>query len=225
MVPLFTLRGIRAAIVAACVIVSAGVSAQAEELLASRLGALLGQERQSLEIVPSAVLSALTAPPRAGAPVVDPNGLNYSADFLAAQPVASGGDQWECLTQALYFEARGESVAGIFAVGEVILNRVDSGRFPASVCSVVNQGTGRQHACQFSFTCDGRSEAINEPAAWNEVGKVARLLLDGAPRELTNGATYYHTRVVNPRWSRTFDRTAEIGSHYFYRENTVTASN
>jgi len=227
MPPLFTPRAIRAALVAACMIVSAGASAQAEELLASRLGALLGQERQSLEIVPSAVLSALTAPPRAGAEpqVTDPNGLNYSDDFLSGQPVAAGGDQWECLTQALYFEARGETVAGIFAVGEVILNRVDSGRFPSSVCSVVNQGTGRQNACQFSFTCDGRSEAINEPAAWEEVGKVARLLLDGAPRELTNGATYYHTRAVNPRWSRAFDRTAEIGSHYFYRENTVTASN
>lgn len=220
-------RSLRAACVAVCLIATGGVAAHSEELLASRLGALLGQERQSLQIVPSAVLTALTAPPRPGAGTTEPavDDLSYSEDFLVAQPAASGGDQWECLTEALYFEARGESVAGIFAVGEVILNRVDSGKFPSSVCAVVNQGTGARYACQFSFACDGQSEAIHEPAAWVEVGKVARLLLDGAPRELTSGATYYHTRAVSPRWSRAFAQTAEIGAHLFYRDNTVTASN
>jgi len=60
---------------------------------------------------------------------------------------------------------------------------------------------------------------IHEPAAWERVGKVARLLIDGAPRELTSGATYYHTRAVNPRWASVFDRTASIGAHYFYRQS------
>jgi hypothetical protein len=124
--------------------------------------------------------------------------LRYDRGFLAGLPAASGGEDWQCLTEALYFEARGEDTRGIFAVAEVILNRVDSGRFPDSVCAVVNQGTGEKYQCQFTYTCDGLAETIREPRAWRRVGKVARLMLDGAPRMLTNGATHYHTLAVDP---------------------------
>jgi spore germination cell wall hydrolase CwlJ-like protein len=129
------------------------------------------------------------------------------------------------LAEALYFEARGESTAGLFAVGEVILNRVDSAAYPNSICSVINQGTGRKFQCQFTYTCDGHAENINEPASFQRVGKVARLLIDGTPRDLTEGATHYHTRAVSPSWSRRFPRTATIGSHHFYRQPTRSASN
>ncbi len=199
----------------------AGVSGvQADEVLAARLSALLGQERLAIQQVPNIRVAVLTAVPPAAARNIAtaPDLITYDQAFLASQPSASGGEQWRCLSEALYFEARGENVRGIFAVGEVILNRRDSSRFPGTLCSVINQGTGRQFACQFTYTCDGASEQIHEPAAWLRVGKVARLLLDGAPRQLTDGATYYHTRAVNPRWARIFPRTASIGSHYFYRE-------
>ena len=75
-------------------------------------------------------------------------------------PVATGGDQWSCLAEALYFEARGESLQGIVGVAEVILNRVDDRRYPNSLCGVVNQGTGERYRCQFTYTCDGRPETI-----------------------------------------------------------------
>ena len=106
----------------------------------------------------------------------------------------------------------------------MILNRVDSPDFPDTVCAVINQGTGKRFQCQFTYTCDGRKEVIREPAAWERVGKVARIMLDGKTRELTGGATYYHTRAVRPRWARSFTRTAVIGAHYFYRPPLRTAS-
>lgn len=211
----------RAIFVATLLIVSLGAKmAPANELLETRLSALLGQEREAIRLVPDSRLSALTAPPPAETREIAtaPSILTYDSAFLARQPQASGGAQWECLTQALYFEARGESVRGMFAVGEVIMNRVDSARFPNTLCGVINQGTGRRYACQFTFTCDGRPEHVSEPEAWRTVGKVARLLIDGAPRQLTNGATYYHTRAVSPRWARVFPRTTTIGSHHFYRQ-------
>ncbi|WP_342078722.1 cell wall hydrolase [Yoonia sp. SS1-5] len=202
-------------------------NAAADELLASRLSALLGQERQALAVVPDRRLAALTnvppAPERGVA--TSPRGVTYDRAFLAKQPAARGGDQWRCLAEALYFEARGETVRGMFAVGEVILNRVDSRIFPDTLCSVINQGTGRKYACQFTYTCDGLAETIAEPRAWERVGKVARMLIDGAPRDLTDGATHYHTKAVNPSWARVYPRTASIGSHYFYRKPTRTASN
>ncbi|MDE0967892.1 MAG: cell wall hydrolase [Octadecabacter sp.] len=181
---------------------------------------LFGQEKLAIQQVPSdsATVSSVVMPSTASYIPIALDAIIYDKFFLASQPTASGGEQWRCLTEALYFEARGENVRGLFAVGEVIMNRRDSVRYPSTLCGVINQGTGRQFACQFTYTCDGASEQINEHAAWKQVGKVARILLDGSPRELTNGATHYHTTAVNPRWASIFPRTASIGSHYFYRE-------
>jgi spore germination cell wall hydrolase CwlJ-like protein len=128
-----------------------------------------------------------------------------------------GGPEWTCLTEALYFEARGESVTGQFAVAEVILNRVESGQFPRSVCGVVHQGTGAMHQCQFSYACDGQGEVYSEQAAYHQVGKIAQLMLEGAPRGLTGGATFYHNSGVRPSWARRFAQTATIGTHKFYK--------
>ena len=140
----------------------------------------------------------------------------YTRDYLVAIPAHKGGKQWACLAEALYFEARGEEIKGQFAVAEVILNRVDSVAFPSSPCGVVHQGTGRRFACQFTYDCDGRAEIIRDKKAYLQVGKVAQLMLEGAPRRLTKGALYYHTKSVNPRWAKIFFKTATIGRHYFY---------
>jgi spore germination cell wall hydrolase CwlJ-like protein len=162
-----------------------------------------------------APLTSLRPVPRGAAP--GQQQIEYSLAWLDKQPRPAGDSEWECLTEALYFEARGESVKGQFAVAEVILNRVRSRVFPNTVCAVVNQGTGKLHRCQFSYNCDGKSEAFHESRAYTRAGKVARILLDGGPRNLVVGATFYHTRAVSPNWSRQFIRTASIGSHYFYR--------
>ncbi len=143
--------------------------------------------------------------------------LLHSEDWIRAQAEASGGADWQCKTKALYFEARGEKAEGLFAVAEVILNRVDSHRYPDSVCGVVNQGTGRKFACQFTYTCDGLPEHVKEPKAWVRVGKVANVMLQGGPRVLTDGALFYHTTAVSPSWSLTKDHTGTIGVHRFYR--------
>ncbi len=208
--------------------VAAGTAASAEqEILEERLGALLGQERQALQVVPAERMTALTQPPAGpldGAAGPAPT-LAYDDGFLAALPAPSGHEEWTCMAEALYFEARGESVKGLFAVAEVIMNRVDSGDYPGSVCGVVRQGTGARYACQFTYTCDGLSDAIRDRVAHERVGKVARLVIDGAPRALTDGATHYHTRAVRPNWASKFPRTASIGAHHFYRQPTRTASN
>ena len=74
---------------------------------------------------------------------------------------ASGNAEWACLTEALYFEARGESISGIFAVAEVIANRRDSKKFPNSICGVIKQGSHRKNACQFSYKCDGHKRSLS----------------------------------------------------------------
>lgn len=149
----------------------------------------------------------------------------YSRDWLDQQPAAEGGEQWACLSEALYFEARGEDVRGQFAVAEVILNRVASSDYPDTVCGVIRQGTGRKYQCQFSYTCDGKAETIAEPEAFERVSKVARAIMDGQGGDLLDGATHYHTSSVSPTWADAFVRTARIGVHVFYRPEYETAQN
>jgi len=150
--------------------------------------------------------------------------LSLTLAWLDSQPKASGDAQWKCLTEALYFEARGETVKGQFAVAEVIMNRVKSTRFPSTLCAVINQGTGQLYQCQFTYTCDGRKEVIAEPRAYERVAKVARATLDGIGGDLTKGATHYHTKFVRPSWSRVYTKTTAIGVHIFYRHTYRTAS-
>ncbi|RUS58522.1 cell wall hydrolase [Pseudorhodobacter sp. E13] len=176
-----------------------------------KLGSLIGAEQRALNALPESKIVAQ----RPKANVVP---VAYDRSFISGLPSATGGDQWACLAKALYFEARGESVKGQFAVAEVILNRVDSRKYPNSVCAVVNQGAHRRNACQFSFACDGRADTIREKAAYARAAKIARLMLDGAPRELTGGATHFHTTAIRPRWAKRFPNTAKIGSHLFYRQ-------
>jgi len=150
--------------------------------------------------------------------------FEFAKSWLDQQPVATGGKQWECLSEALYFEVRGETVKGQFAVAEVVINRVASARFPDTVCGVINQGSGRKYQCQFTYTCDGLPEDISNKTAFNDVSKVARAVLDKRAPNLTKGATHYHTKFVSPRWSRVYKKTTSIGVHFFYRHNFRTAS-
>lgn len=188
--------------------------------LDTHLTALLGAEKEALRSVKGTRLQKLVGPAKSRKAASRAASVRYDRAWLSSQPRASGGAEWQCLSEALYFEARGESVKGQFGVAEVILNRVDSPNYPDTVCGVINQGTGRKFQCQFTYTCDGMKEVIHEPAAYTRMGKIARLALDGAERNLTAGATHYHTKAVRPRWSRTFQRTATIGVHHFYRQPT-----
>jgi spore germination cell wall hydrolase CwlJ-like protein len=184
--------------------------------IAGAMTSLLGAENAALRAMPEAKLAAIAAGKNAGIKKpADSTIVGYSADWLAQQPVPSGGADWECLSQAVYFEARGESIKGQFAVAEVVLNRVDSGQFAKSVCGVVKQRGGG--SCQFSYVCDRYADRMRERGARDIAQRIAYVMLNGAPRGLTSGATYFHTHGVKPRWSRKFERTASIGDHLFYR--------
>lgn len=181
---------------------------------------LLNEERAGLQkLSRDRLLHLLTEPARRK------RAPQLTRAWLDKQPDGQGGPEWRCLTEALYFEARGEPVFGQVAVAEVIMNRVASDRFPSTLCGVINQGTGKRYQCQFSYTCDGLAERISEPAAYARMGKVARLVMDGAAPSLTDGATHYHTNAVRPKWAKVYTQTKRIGVHIFYRHTWRTASN
>jgi spore germination cell wall hydrolase CwlJ-like protein len=181
------------------------------------LRSLFEGERSALQATAPSV-TRIVAPEASPRPRHRAEPARYDADWLAGLPAARGGKQWQCLAEAIYFEARGESLAGQFAVAEVILNRVESPRYPETICGVVNQGAERRGACQFSYVCDGKPELIGDAGAWDRAGKIAALMIDSADRPLTEGATHFHTTAVRPVWSRVYERTARIGAHLFYRQ-------
>lgn len=122
----------------------------------------------------------------------------------------------ECLTQAVYYEARGESVRGQAAVAQVVLNRVKHPAFPKTVCGVVFQGAGRS-GCQFSFACDGSMRRRREPGAWKAARDVATRALTGAIRAEVGAATHFHTTHVSPIWAPHMARVTQVGLHVFYK--------
>lgn len=153
--------------------------------------------------------------------VAAPARLDFAA--LDGMPAATGDEQFRCLAEAVYFESRGEPLAGQIGVAEVVLNRVDSPLYPNSICGVTRQGVGSGRGCQFSYACDGRPEAMTSAVPRARAEKIARMLLDGRARDVTSGATNFHATYVRPDWSRTFTRTAAIGAHVFYRQPTRVA--
>ena len=193
--------------------------------LGVNLVSLFSQEKAGLDAVEAGRMNEILTPPvkveKTSAGKTVPQ--TYDAAWVQAiQPVAQTAES-ECLARAIYFESRGESIKGQAAVAEVVLNRVAAPSFPKSICGVVNQANSG--GCQFSFTCDGRKDSIGDRTAWYVAEQIASAYIGGAPRNLTDGATYFHTPASRPDWSRRFDMTVRIGSHYFYRPPIVTAMN
>jgi spore germination cell wall hydrolase CwlJ-like protein len=123
-----------------------------------------------------------------------------------------------CMATAIYFEARGESVRGQIAVGQVIMNRVRSDFYPNTICGVVFQGQWNKNACQFSFACDGVTDAPKEKEQWATALDVAKQVISG--KVYLNdiaGATHYHAVYVRPDWRRDVKRIKQIGVHIFYK--------
>jgi hypothetical protein len=122
----------------------------------------------------------------------------------------------DCLTTAVYYEARGESPRGQAAVAQVVMNRVKHPAFPKTVCGVVFQGAGRR-GCQFSFACDGSMRRGREVLAWKRARDVATRALAGAARAEVGSATHFHTTAVSPIWAPQMLRVAHVGAHVFYK--------
>ena len=172
------------------------------ELMTARLEQLRGQPRGNM--ASGLRHASLSATVDAARPFRLANALDASRDL-------------ECLTQAAYYEARGEGREGMEAVAQVVLNRARHPAFPMSVCGVVFQGAGRRVGCQFSFTCDGSMRAPVNRAAWGRARDVASRALAGAVYARVGNATHFHTTNVSPGWRNSLIQVGQVGQHIFYR--------
>ncbi|HYD11700.1 MAG TPA: cell wall hydrolase [Allosphingosinicella sp.] len=146
----------------------------------------------------------------ADAPMPQLGSLEAEVARLAA--VETAGAEEDCLANAVYFEARGESLEGQLAVAEVVMNRARSGRYPTTWCGVVVQ------RAQFSFVRGGVIPAANRSSeAWRRAVAIARIAQQGSTRLLEPNVLWYHANYVSPSWGRRLARSSVIGAHIFYR--------
>jgi spore germination cell wall hydrolase CwlJ-like protein len=128
------------------------------------------------------------------------------------------GKEQRCLAEAVYFEARSETVEGQAAVAQVVLNRVKSGLYPSSICGVVYQNRHRHLACQFTFACEGKALRIRDTDSWERAKSVASAVIEGKTYLAdVGGATHYHADYVRPYWARRLKKMDVIGRHIFYK--------
>jgi spore germination cell wall hydrolase CwlJ-like protein len=128
------------------------------------------------------------------------------------------GKEQRCLAEAVYFEARSESESGQAAVAQVVLNRVRSGLYPASICGVVYQNRHRHLACQFTFACEGKALRTTDTESWERAKRIASAVLEGKTYLAdVGGATHYHADYVRPYWARRLKKMDVIGRHIFYK--------
>jgi spore germination cell wall hydrolase CwlJ-like protein len=126
----------------------------------------------------------------------------------------------QCLAENIYFEARGESLDGQYAVAEVTLNRTRAQNFPHTICSVVHEmrwdANRRRFVADFSWTELGALSPDDGPA-WKRAMQVASAAYDDLRDPIVPGALFYHSTAVRPGWARTRKAIATIGNHVFYR--------
>jgi spore germination cell wall hydrolase CwlJ-like protein len=147
-----------------------------------------------------------------------------SADTVEARPSGSltemvadlrspdaGSRELECLATGIYFESKGEPLAGQLAVGQVIANRAQSGRrFPPSYCGVLFQRG------QFSFIRGHSLPSVKHSnRQWQTAVAIAKIVDQDLKESPVGNALFFHARYVSPGWR--LKRVATIGNHIFYR--------
>jgi spore germination cell wall hydrolase CwlJ-like protein len=167
------------------------------------------------------------AAPDAAAPDATAPDTGESSDLGEATPVKPTGDlasmvaelrasdpgsgELNCLATGIYFESKGEPLAGQLAVGKVIANRAESGgRFPSTYCGVLFQRG------QFSFVHGHRLPSVSHSnRQWQTAVAIAKIIDQDLKESSVGDALFFHARYVSPGWR--LKRVAAIGNHVFYR--------
>ena len=160
------------------------------------------------------------------------SGLVEIADTVISKSLIVNDKEVTCMAKNIFFEAAVESTAGKLAVAHVTLNRVDSQRYPNTVCEVVYEGPHytsangkqlpRRDRCQFSWYCDGKRDIPQPGILWKDSQKVAKIILqrhlNSKLLDITDGSTHYHANWMEeyPRWSTQRKKLVSIDQHIFY---------
>ena len=124
----------------------------------------------------------------------------------------------ETVARTIWGEARGEGNVGMQAVANVIVNRAKQptryGIGLAGVCLKPKQ-----------FSCWNKDDpnykkmldVDDNDNAYKTALKIAAKAVAGTLDDVTGKANHYHSVYVSPSWADPIKKTAQIGSHIFYK--------
>lgn len=167
---------------------------------------------EKAEVLEQKVADKDNTPPPAKVEAITPSEAQ-AVDPAGAAPL---DDALTCLARSIYWEAKGGNAADMEAVANVVVNRLGHKGFPDTVCAVVKQGS-EQHACQFSWWCDGRPDQVKEDEPYISAKEIARKALNQQLPDRTHGAMYFHDSSASPAWAKAYVKTTEIGKFSFYK--------
>lgn len=177
---------------------------------------LVAEPGAPVKVAPALITPTWVADPAIAADpsLLSDDNVTFSAD--ATKPALAIADsdtlepELECMAKVVRHEAANQSRKGQRAVAEIILNRVRSGRFPDTVCGVVNQ-PGQF----FDIAAYNPSRGTKQ---WRTAVEVSREVLAGQGENVAEGAYFYHAAYQAPtRFFRTRQQIMALEDHVFYR--------
>jgi spore germination cell wall hydrolase CwlJ-like protein len=180
----------------------------------------LGRAREHLTLIAILAVPALVLGTLVYFALTDEKQMSIQAQVARMDAANRRAVELNCLAENVYFEARGEPLAGQYAIAEVTLNRLRSPNFPDTICDVVHETRWdrlrRRLVAHFSWT---QEPAKAEPTghAWDQAMVVATAVYDHQHDPVVPGALFYHATSVQPYWVQGKRVVARIGHHIFYR--------
>jgi spore germination cell wall hydrolase CwlJ-like protein len=118
--------------------------------------------------------------------------------------------QLNCLTEAVYHEARGEPELGQKLVAKTILQRKSSSKFPNTVCGVINQKG------QFSYKTK-RGIRVRELSTYKKIEQLVKAEVKKFSPSKSNPLYFYNPKKVKPGWAKKMKVLKRAGNHVFLR--------
>jgi hypothetical protein len=122
-----------------------------------------------------------------------------------------GSREHECMTRVMYFESNRSSADGMLAVGTVVMNRVESGKYPKTVCGVVGQKNQFAKGVLSKPMKEGKSKALAE--------KVASDVLRGKRHRGVGDAMFFHTAGYSFPYKNMHYKVVAGGNAFYEKRN------
>ncbi len=122
----------------------------------------------------------------------------------------------KCLAQAVYFDGRGDNIAGQIGVAQVYLNRHRAAP-DATLCQITAAAMAKGDLCRSALACPNKAIPSASNRFWMQAQWVAEEVAAGRAflRELEH--TYrYHYYLAQPAWRLTQRPVRRLGQNIFY---------
>lgn len=118
----------------------------------------------------------------------------------------------ECLARVMYFESNRSSDDGMLAVGTVVMNRLQSPKYPKSICGVVGQ---TNQFAEGALT----KPVLRRSASWTRAERVASAVLAGERHGGVRDGKFFHTAGYTFPY-RNMHYLTLAGGNAFYEKKT-----